>query len=284
MKKSAHQSGQAPKLCKHTSGQALLIILLVMAVGLTIALSIVSRSVTDIRISREQEESARAFSVAEAGIEESLRAGSATDVTLEGITAQVTETAQGGETEFVFEKPVDQGDTQTVWLVEHDSSENLIETPFYTAGSLDVCWEDTEPETALEVSIFYKDGGIYKVARGAYDAEAGFRGNGFDSPDAGSCAGLGRKKTLTWGAFGISLDVDTFLLSLRLRPLYNSAKIGAAGAGGSGGILPIQGKCYESSATVPESGITRKVRQCRSYPVPPAIFDYVLFSGSGLTK
>ncbi|MBU3957074.1 hypothetical protein KKI19_02265 [Patescibacteria group bacterium] len=46
---------------RDSSGQALLIILLVMAVALTIGLSVVSRSITDIRISQEQEQSARAF-------------------------------------------------------------------------------------------------------------------------------------------------------------------------------------------------------------------------------
>jgi len=62
---------------RNNSGQALLIILLIMAVALTIGLSVVSRSVTDIRISQEQEESARVFSAAEAGLESLLATGEA---------------------------------------------------------------------------------------------------------------------------------------------------------------------------------------------------------------
>ena len=57
---------------KSELGQALIIILLVMAVGLTMGLAVVSRSVTDIRISQQEEESARAFSAAEAGIRQQL--------------------------------------------------------------------------------------------------------------------------------------------------------------------------------------------------------------------
>ena len=193
----------------------------------------------------------------------------------------------GGGTEFVFPTATETGDIQTIWLVEHDSSGNLIATPFYTASSLSVCWEDTDPETALEVSILYKDAGVYKIARGAYDAEAASRGNSFDLPDgdaAGCPTGLGRKKTLTWTDFGITLDSNTFLISLRLRPIYNQAKIGAVGVGGSGGILPSQGKCYESTASLSTSGITRKVQQCQFHKTPPGIFDYVLFSEGGLTK
>ncbi len=269
---------------KKNSGQIVLIILLIMAVGLTIGLAVVSRSVTDIRISRQEEESARVFSVAEAGIEEALKTGAAVvlpeGVIAEGITATVEKKTLGGGKEFVFPNAIQVGDAQTVWLVEHDAGGNLIETPYYTASSLDVCWEDTDPETAVEVTIFYKDGGVYKIARGAYDAETISRGNSFDLPDGGSCAGLGRKKTINWADFDINLDSNTFLLFLRLRPLYNQAKIGVV----SSVNLPSQGTCYESTATAPESGITRKVQQCQFYKTPPAIFDYVLYSEGDLIK
>ena len=268
---------------KTENGQALIIILLVMAVGLTIGLSVVSRSVTDIRVSQQEEEAARALSAAEAGIEESLKAGTATDVTIGEITADVVETAQGGGEKFVFSEKVKEGETKTIWLAEHNSDGDLIEDRFYTADNLDVCWEKTDPETALEVTIFYKESsdGSYRVARGAYDAKASARGNDFEPPDSGGCAGLGRKKRLIWNDFGIDSSSD-ILLALRLRALYNQASVGVQAAGG-GAVLPSQGRCYESTATT-ASGITRKVRQCQSYKTPPGIFDYVLFSKSQIVK
>ena len=97
---------------KKQSGQALLIILLVMAVGLTVALAIVSRSVTDIRISRQEEESARAFSAAEAGIEQALIGGEG-DYSIESegetITAHVSQVGQGGGQTFIFPGQVQRG-------------------------------------------------------------------------------------------------------------------------------------------------------------------------------
>lgn len=54
-------------------GQMILVILLVMAVGLTIGLSVASRSITDVNFSTKIEDSSRAFSAAESGIEEALR-------------------------------------------------------------------------------------------------------------------------------------------------------------------------------------------------------------------
>jgi Tfp pilus assembly protein PilX len=292
MRKSAQQSGQAPKLCRHTSGQALLIVLLVMAVGLTIALSIVSRSVTDIRISQEEEESARAFSAAEAGIEESLRAGSATEVTLEGITARVTETGRGAGTSFVFEEPVDENEIQTIWLVGHDSDGNFDTGTTYDGDQIWLYWGNegsgtgdgncsSNPVPALEAAVIYDNGG-FKLSRYAFDPD-GTRAtdcNRFDSSiEVGSFSLGGNdfnyRKT-------INLPSGT-KYALRLRLLYNEEPhlLGVQAIGS--GSLPAQGKCYESTATAP-SGVTRKVRQCQSFPAPAATFDYVLFSGSDLTK
>ncbi len=60
---------------KQNSGQTLLIIVLIAAVILTVGLAVASYSITDIKISQQEEESARAFSAAEAGIEEALKLG-----------------------------------------------------------------------------------------------------------------------------------------------------------------------------------------------------------------
>src|SRR3989344_3666431 len=59
---------------QQSSGQAVLLVLLVAAVALGLGLSIISQSTTDIRISQQEQESARAFNAAEAGIETALKA------------------------------------------------------------------------------------------------------------------------------------------------------------------------------------------------------------------
>ncbi len=50
------------------SGQALLIVVLVMVVVLTMGLSVASRSITNLRIATEQDNSQASFSAVEAGI------------------------------------------------------------------------------------------------------------------------------------------------------------------------------------------------------------------------
>jgi len=54
-------------------GQAALIVLLVVAVALGFGLSTISRSTTELKISKQEQEASRAFNAAEAGIEEALR-------------------------------------------------------------------------------------------------------------------------------------------------------------------------------------------------------------------
>ncbi len=277
---------------KSNSGQSLLVILLVMAVILTIGLAVASYSLTDIKISQQEEESARAFSVAEAGIEESLRAGSATNVTVGEITANVTETIQGDSNEFNFgESKFPSGELANVWLVGH-TEEGAFDpsTHFPYNGQIKLCWGDSTDlsasSPALELALVYQDStGEYKVVRQGYDPVNG-RTVGFDESldeDGGNCdsnLAFGKDVSLNSGVFNLAASDIPYLLRLKL--LYNDDSQSIAVQANSD--LPQQGKCYESSASIQVSDVTRKVRQCQFFQAPPEIFDYVLFSTSDLVK
>jgi hypothetical protein len=275
---------------KSELGQALVIILLVMAVGLTMGLAVVSRSVTDIRISQQEEESARAFSAAEAGIEEAMISGPG-DYTVgvdEGtITARVEQDLLGEGNEYdLGGGKFKSGDTQTVWLIGHTEDEDFdSDVTFPIDGTINVCWGDSgdinAQTPALEASLVYQVGLEFRVARLTYDPYGGRRvSNGFGSPDAGGCLGLAFKKAITLTDFG-DLSGAT-LYALRLKLLYNEDPQPIKISSASG--FPSQGKCYISTATIVESGVTRKVKQCQTYKAPPGVFDYVLFSGEDLVK
>ncbi|TSC53512.1 MAG: Uncharacterized protein LiPW16_369 [Microgenomates group bacterium LiPW_16] len=258
-------------------GQALLIILLVMVVGLTVGLSLATRSVTDIKISTQLEESSRAFAAAEAGIEVALKGESAppSPVSIGNATYTFTSTPSTGT------EPVNVGiaDTYTVWLVSHDASGNpqIDETYDYDGTSIDVCWgeggETTKP--AMEVSVIYKDATGYKVVRGAYDPDSGRISSNHFTDISGSGVNCG-------GGFAygttVSLPSGVLLIALRLRPFYLEANVGVAPQGDD---LPSQGLLIASTGTAGET--TRKVVVIDSYPSLPAIFDYVLFSGTNVT-
>jgi len=257
-----------------------------MAVGLTVGLAVISRSVTDIGISRQEEESARVFSVAEAGIEEALKSGSAPPggIKIGEITATVSQADLGGASEFVFPGEYEVGDIQTLWLVEHDENGNLDVSNRYSKDKIEVYWgKEGGLVPALEATLIYDQNGT-KIMRWALDPDTSRRGsNSFDSADSGSFQIGGKtfkyKKTLT----SLPCSGSAICYALRFRLLYNDQPQ-ILGAKGVSSNLPSQGTCYESTATNPQVGITRKVRQCQLYKAPPGIFDYVLYSEGDLVK
>src|SRR3989344_1951173 len=60
-------------LLKSSKGQAVILYLLILIIGMTIVLTVASRVITDIRITTTTDESNRAYFAAEAGVEEALR-------------------------------------------------------------------------------------------------------------------------------------------------------------------------------------------------------------------
>ncbi len=256
-----------------SSGQALLIIVLIMAVGLTIGLAVVSRSVSNIKISEQTEEASRAFSAAEAGIEEALKS-LPIGTTLEGqlttdSTYKTTVFSVGeGVQQFIFPQEIQVDKPQTVYLARYGADGTL--TKYYDGSSIDLCWSGN---AAIEASLYYNSGG-YKVARYVVDPVVG-RTPSADSPSTEGCAGLSRKKQLT-----LPSGSSVTLLFLRLRVLYENAKVGVVAQ--TGKTLPSQGVKIESTGTAGSS--TRKIEVFRSYPVPPAILDFALYSGGNLSK
>lgn len=286
----------------HESGQALLIILLVMTVGLTIGLASVSRSSTDIKISTQMEDSSRAFVAAEAGIEAALKgeAGAAncanppTNYTAIGSSSSsycFNSAAAGGGTQFRVNN-VSVGDTYTIWLVEHNADGTLNPTDYYNSSTkkIKICWEkniSTNSDPALEITLIYQtiSGGSYQVFRGSYDPNnIRAASNHFINQATATDCGLGFGYGIEFNYSTVSPFFKTF--ALRLRPFYSTANIGVQAvnpiAGGTITGLPTQGLNITSTGTSGES--TRKVTVTRTYPVLPAIFDYVLFSGGSLTK
>ncbi|MEX0616784.1 MAG: hypothetical protein WD231_03185 [Candidatus Woykebacteria bacterium] len=164
---------------------------------------------------------------------------------------------------------------------------------------------------AMEVTVVYLEGGAFKLRKFAFDPNngriGGGAGNNFclnstDAPDdvstpPGTDTNVGKIDFEFVQTFdirsGIS-DCNSALLDLegignasvpvlaRIRFLYNLVAHPIA-VKGNGWDLPIQGSEIESTGTT-NSGVTRKLKVVRQFPALPAIFDYVLFSGTNLTK
>ncbi len=259
-------------------GQAILILLLVMAVILTVGLSVVSRSVTDIKISQQSQESARSFWVAQAGLEEAIRANAAPTGTLNDVTYSVDKADLGGGTEFIFPKRVEENDPVTLWLVDHDANGNLVTadpTNFYK-GKLTFYWGEGDASNdspALEASLIYADGDDFLIKRYVFDPFSGRQPPTGFSPAESEGTVLG--KTFAFSSGEINLNLFNQPYFFRLKLLFNG---GIVGVSSKNSALKSQGNCWTSTAVIEESQVTSKLNECRLWSVTPQIFDYALFS------
>lgn len=266
-------------------GQALLIVLLVMAVALTVGLSLATRAAVNIRIATEDERSQRAFSAAEAGVEETLRTCTtglctpaqppAGGFTANKTTFEVTVNQVSGR-ELVFSNaPQDEG--VHVWLSSFGASTGSF------SGDLTLYWGqvgDCPSVAALELIVISGSKTSPTLSRYAFDSCS--RSNEFQIvPDsAGTVRGVSfRTKT--------TISVTSGLL-MRVRPLYESSSIGVVSSTdlpGQGYEITSVGKTCtpaEGICVAEQNPVTRKIRVFNSYPsLPSALSNYTLFSGGG---
>src|SRR3990167_4918743 len=146
------------------SGQILILVLLIVVVSLAVGLSVASRNLTNLKISTQAEESQRAFSAAEGGVEDALSrldsiktqpditTGHTENVTVGDISATVKVTGRN-----VYETTVPLGEVAQV------------NVDGYT-GAVTVEWP-ASPFVALEFTLVSLSGSTYTQTRSARSEE-----------------------------------------------------------------------------------------------------------------
>ena len=297
------------------SGQALMIVLLSLAAVGAVALTISSRSTTDVTTTTNVEESQRAFSAAEAGVERILydrsiisggqASGSvgSSDAQFSAVTTYVPESTNQREFQYPF--PLSAGESATLWLVGHNSDNELScsggstvspgdPESCFNGSQISMCWGALGGTTrsAMEVAVYYKTStGLSRVKRLAIDPDTTRRGsNAFSAPTAsnestGACTIGGKQyayqSTIDFNALGITNYASTGALQMiRVRSLYNAVPVEL---GFSSGVnLPIQGIRIDSAGSAGLS--TRRINAYSLFPAIPDMFDAALFSPPGLSK
>lgn len=278
-------------------GQALLIVVLVIVVSLTVGLGVVSRSVTNLRTSTEEENSQRAFSAAEAGIEQAIKTGCITPVppatgctsftgsfTAENKASFSTSVTSLSGTDFLVNggNLVEADDGADVWLVprktdgtgtpDYSKPWTGSSLTFYWGTSSDVCDPNPLKNTmaALEIIVISGPKSNPTSSRSVFDpCSARQPRNQFPASSTGG----------TLGSTGVSfpykaqISIPSNGLIARAIPLYYSTTIGVLGDAS----LPSQGNQISSTGL---SGQTnRKISFYQGYPeLPSEFFQYVLFS------
>ncbi|KKS77644.1 MAG: hypothetical protein UV74_C0013G0167 [Candidatus Woesebacteria bacterium GW2011_GWB1_43_14] len=272
------------------SGQALLFVLLAMAVVATLVLSAVSRSISDVEVTTVEEDSLRAFNAAEAGVEQALVglvSEGTYDVGTEGASYQLdVKTIGDQESSYNYPFDLSSGSTGIVWFVSHDADENpsCSGLPCYTESSIRVCWglegyssgQSTTP--AVEVAVLYDTGGL-KIARAAYDPNnARVGGSGFSGQDGQCTAGevsYAFSKNISFADLGIADSSGLQLMSVRM--LYND--VGQPlGVVTPGQLLPSQGNLIESTGISGDAN--RRVQVYALYATLPSLFESAIATTS----
>jgi hypothetical protein len=259
-------------------GQVVLVILLVISVVLVVGLSAVSRSVTDIKLSQQSQESARALLMAQAGLEKAIRANANINLTTDeslNVEYSVSKIDLGNSAEYIFPEKIDAGESVSFWFLPHQSDGSL-DTEYSPPSRIKIGWGESESNIVLEANIIYKSATGFSSKRYVYgpDLLEG-KATGFDS-SAGVITIGGKVFRSSTNEIPLT-DGVPYLMQLKLLLNTSPQPIGVLSTDSSK-VFPEQGSCFVSTAQVSESGITRKLEQCQLWPTVPTIFNYLLFS------
>lgn len=250
---------------KLQKGQIGLVTLLIMAVMLSVGISVVNRTTQDLKISRQEEDSSRVFDATEVGIEEGLR-------DLNPGTYDIT-VGSGEEGDPIVNVNYV---VEAVDMFEAVVPENVmveIDTSGNGGHAISVDWgldENCGVGVAAVEMVAYNTT-TSMVRRVAINPCPG-AGDGFQNTGSGGADGYFWSQTL-----GLS-EQETLV---RIRPIYKDTALRVQPVGWSMGT-----QCYRVTATGKgEVGKeVKKILVTRTLPAAPSVFDYVLFSGGGVVK
>ncbi|MBI2034149.1 MAG: pilus assembly PilX N-terminal domain-containing protein [Candidatus Levybacteria bacterium] len=268
-------------------GQVLLIIILVMVVSLTVGLSVVTRSITNLRVSTEEENSQRAFYAAEAGVERALKTTATGAVVsspgqtlpdnfskIESVNIQETSSQR-----VLLDKLALKDEASSLWLV--DDPQNP--PPNGWGGTLIFYWGKTTPaETcssdeasntmaAIEIIVITRPGNPI-AQHYVYDPCSNRRaGNFFGTPATGTYSGIVTGMTFRYSA---TLPLVSQGILVQAVPLYANTPIAVSA---SGDALPVQERRIESIGS--SGGTQHKIIVVQGNPkFPTEFFPYLVLS------
>lgn len=275
------------KKSKLERGQILLIVVLVLVIGLVVGLSVATRSITNLRVSTEEENSQRAFSAAEAGVEQLLKTGSSSlnNPNL-GNNASFTATTNrisGQQILVNGGKPVLKDDGVDVWLSTYPTYATPLTWPRFLVawGEPGVTCTSTPQPAAVEIIVI--SGPIAAPTSRTYAYDPCPRNNNFNNLSGGTQNQIVNGKTFQYATDPDDIQLTNALL-VRIIPLYANAPIGVMpcdhtrlDCAPSG--LPEQGSTIESIGRDLNSSTTRKIAVFQGHPkLPNEFFQYSFFS------
>lgn len=291
---------------KPQRGQILLIVVLTMIVALTVGLSVAARIVTELKLSKQNEESQRAFQAAESGIQQTLIRQSSIGSSNAPITFDnnaefsTTYTIDAG-TAIVMNNglDVDQAVGADVWLSDYSpnpalqylnpmgGSNPVTMTLYWGSTDQDDCNSnaaDARVAPAIEVVVLQGPTANPTILKNVFESEGCSR---ITNAKSGTTTGgpftlkgtrFRNSAQLVFGPSDVSLSNG---LIMKVIPIYNSTVIGFQTQDtvdpSDPYIFPSQGAVVASTGKAGDT--VRKVVYYKSFPqMPLEVFPYSLLS------
>ena len=257
---------------KTRTGQVGLLLLVIMGLVVGIALSLASRSLGDTVLSRQESESAKAFRLAESGVEQALNALRQDNTTTSTLNLS-------GEGDFSGTTSI--GGSTSFGLYVKEGEQAHLDVTTFAPGTLTVQWTKTtdnreNPNTcsagsgnspaAIEVIAHKSDGTASFSYLNPYGCTP--ETNGF-----GNTAVTGTNGYLSQATYSVASGVT----AVRIRPIYADSTIAVSGPGLSTQLYLIQSKAAGGDAQ-------KEIEVKRGLDAPASVFDYALISGSSIEK
>lgn len=295
----------------HQIGQIIIMALLVMVIVLAVALAIVGRSISEISTATQTENSSRAFSAAEAGIEKALNPNITPAPFSLSNLSQVESLNRIKDLPYrcsaLEYPPFGRESFAQFWLADPKNIDCSGVTPncykrnyFYLYFGTATDYTNNLPDRpAVEVHVIGKNtNGAYESHRYFYDSSAS-RGNGFSlcNPSSSGIFIKTNESANQDRPFYCKVKVPpdggesygSSPIMARVRILYSSSSHSVAlqpfdscDPASTGQSLPPQATIYYSIGTA--GNVRRTLKVFQQDAVMPFLFDFGLFSGSSVTK
>ncbi len=270
---------------KNQHGQVLLITIMLLATALTVVLSLSFRSTTETQITKLQEENQKALAAAEAGIDASLKSGTAGNFNaITGLSGLSASGINMSDSQVSFNN-ANPDHITTVLLQKDEQYTFYLSTPGgkppgtpdfstftpqnFTGDNIIIC--TTSSTAAMEITLI-KQGTPAIVRYAVNPVGSTIIQNASDTMTTGNSGCPSDATFSSYFSFSSTrLGNNTELMIVRL--LNDGGKIGIKPTSGT---LPLQGKTVTSTAQS-DAGPTKIVQLFQSYPQIPADFFVTSF-------
>jgi len=260
----------------HQQGQVLLITVMLLATAITIVMTVAFNTTTETQIGVLEQESQKALTAAEAGLELALKNSPGAALSLDGLVGSgITGTAEvySIASPVFTSPPIQRDESYTFYLGDYRATSPPEFLGTYYTGNVSLYFG--EKECGL-------GGTVLEILQVKNDVSSTFNRylvdpcNYMNKPTfLGVSAGLYtiEGNTYYYRSDMLAISADTKLLIVRV--LYNGTKV-AIESSVQSNKLPLQGKTVGSTAKT-DTGVTKRIQLFQSYPQIPTDFFVTAF-------